>query len=98
MDEMNKAGIDDYIEQIREATHRSPRANPERICVLTMTVFRRNTLCISRKNGEVRAQIIREAPKSDCTALPKERKQLRSGGVDLLTLREQLIKKKGYEG
>ena len=28
----------------------------------------------------------------------RERKQLRSGGVDLLTLREQLKKKKGYEG
>ena len=94
----NRTSIADYIEKIRETPHNPARADPERIWVLTMALFCRNTLCISRKSDEVRAQIIWEAPKSDCAMFPRERKQLRSGGVDLLALREQLKKKKGYEG
>jgi len=53
---------------------------------------------MARKSDEVRAQIFREAPKADCAVLPQERKQLRDGGTDLMALRDQLKKKKGYEG
>ena len=40
----------------------SARADCERIWVLMKAVFRRNTLCISRNNDEIRAQIIRRTP------------------------------------
>ena len=43
---------------------RAARANPERICVLMKALFRRNTLCISRKRDEIRAQRIRDATKA----------------------------------
>jgi len=48
---------------------KSARANPERICVLMKAVFRRNTLCIARKSDEIRAQILREAPKAIYSAV-----------------------------
>ena len=35
---------------------------------------------------------------SDYISKIEERKQLRDGGTDLMALREQLKKKKGYEG
>ena len=41
----------------------SARAGCERICVLMKAVFRRNTVRISRKSDEIRAQIIRRTPK-----------------------------------
>jgi hypothetical protein len=50
--------------------HNSARANPEKNWVLTMAVFRRNTLCILRKSDEVRAQFFQEAPMADCAVLP----------------------------
>jgi hypothetical protein len=51
------------IEWIRATPHNSARANPEKIWVLMMALFRRNTLCIARKSDEIRAQIFQEAPK-----------------------------------
>jgi hypothetical protein len=51
------------------------RAGCERICVLTKTLFRGNTLCISRKSGEVRAQIVRRMPKGRKAASAKKDKQ-----------------------
>jgi hypothetical protein len=49
---------------IKETMMKSARANPEIIWILTMALFRRNTLCIARKSDEVRAQILREAPQT----------------------------------
>ena len=94
---MTKSEID-YIAKIGATPHDSARADREKICVLTMALFHRHTLCMARKSDEVRAQIFREAPKADCAVLPQERKQLRDGGTDLMALRDQLKKKKGYEG
>jgi len=53
---------------------------------------------MARKSDEGRAQIFREAPKANYVVLPRERKQLRDGGTDLMALRDRLKKKKGYEG
>ncbi len=46
----------DYFE-VKATPHNSARANPEKIWVLMKAVFRRNTLCISRKSDKIRAQI-----------------------------------------
>ena len=54
----------------RAIPHNSARANPEKNWVLMKAVFRRNTLCISRKSDKIRAQFFREAPKPDCAVLP----------------------------
>jgi len=43
---------------------KSARADSEKIRVLMMALFRRNTLCISRKNDEIRAQFFREMPQA----------------------------------
>ena len=52
------------------------RADSEKKWVLTKTFFRRNTLCISRKNGKVRAHIFRKMPKQFVRSLLKrERKE-----------------------
>ena len=90
--------VTDYIAKIGATPNDSARADHEKICVLTMALFRRHTLCMARKSDEIRAQIFREAPKADYAVLPQERKQLRPGGAAPLARREQLIKKKGYEG
>ena len=54
----------------------STRESPERICALTMAAFRRNTLCIARKDDEVRVQRIREAPKLMGSAFAQGRYQV----------------------
>ncbi|MCR5576723.1 MAG: hypothetical protein K6F56_06910, partial [Oscillospiraceae bacterium] len=46
------------------------RADPEKIWVLIKALFRRCTLCTSRKSDEIRAQIFQEMPKADCAVLP----------------------------
>ena len=43
---------------------KSVRVDCEKICVLMMAFFRRNTLCIARKSDEIRAEIIRKIPKT----------------------------------
>jgi len=54
----------------------SARADSERICVLMKALFRRNTLCISRKSDEIRAQIIRKMPMATQASLaPKIKKR-----------------------
>ena len=55
---------------IKAIPHNSARANSEKIWVLMKAVFRRNTLCISRKSDKIRAQIFQKAPKTDCAVLP----------------------------
>ena len=55
---------------VKATPHNSARANPEKIWVLMKAVFRRNTLCISRKSDKIRAQIFQEVPKADCAVLP----------------------------
>ena len=50
-----------------------------------MAVFRRNTLCISRKSDEVRAQFFQEAPMADCAVLPKNKMS------EVLSMFEKLI-------
>ena len=64
----------------------SARADCERICVLRMAVFRRNTLCIARKDDEVRTQRIREAPKMMESAFAQGRYQVQKR----ITQHEQL--------
>jgi hypothetical protein len=56
--------------EVKATPHNSVRANPEKIWVLMKAVFRRNTLCISRKSDKIRAQIFQEVPKADCAVLP----------------------------
>ena len=58
------------IEMFKATPHNSARANYEKIWVLMKAVFRRNTLCISRKSDKIRAQIFQKAPKTDCAVLP----------------------------
>ena len=41
-----------------------------KIWVLIKALFRRCTLCTSRKSDEIRAQIFQEMPKADCAVLP----------------------------
>ena len=55
---------------VKATPHNSARANPEKIWVLMKAVFRRNTLCISRKGDKIRARIFQEVPKADCAGLP----------------------------
>ena len=62
--------INDNLSAIRATPHNSARANPEENWILTMAVFRRNTLCISRKSDEVRVQFFQEAPMANCAVLP----------------------------
>ena len=54
----------------RAIPHNSARADPEKIWVLIKALFRRCTLCTSRKSDEIRAQIFQEMPKADCAVLP----------------------------
>ena len=61
--------------------NKSARAIRERICVLTMALFRRHTLCISRKSDEVRAQIVRKAPRRFVQRLPMQDKHLKGGSL-----------------
>ena len=53
----------------KETLINSPRADAEKICVLTTALFRRNTLCILRKSNAFGAQKIRRMPKADRSAL-----------------------------
>ena len=55
---------------VRAIPHNAARANPEKNRVLTMAVFCRNTLCISRKSDKVRVRFFQEAPMADCAVLP----------------------------
>ena len=55
---------------INAIPHNSARAGPEKIWVLIKALFRRCTLCTSRKSDEIRAQIFQEMPKTDCAVLP----------------------------
>ncbi len=57
-----RAGI--YSAFPKATPHNSARANPEKNWVLMKAVFRRNTLCISRKSDKIRAQIFQEVPKA----------------------------------
>ena len=43
---------------------KSARADREKICVLMMALFCRNTLCIARKSDEIRANIFRLTPQT----------------------------------
>ena len=43
---------------------KSARADREKICVLMMALFCRNTLCIARKKDDIRAQIFRKMPQA----------------------------------
>ena len=54
----------------RATPHNSARAGPEKIWVLIKALFRRCTLCTSRKSDEIRAQIFQEMPQADCAVLP----------------------------
>ena len=58
------------LRNIRAIPHNSARADPEKIWVLIKALFRRCTLCTSRKSDEIRAQIFQEMPKADCAVLP----------------------------
>ena len=42
----------------------------EKAGVLIKALFRRCTLCTSRKSDEIRAQIFQEMPQADCAVLP----------------------------
>jgi hypothetical protein len=53
----------------KEAPHYSARANPEKNWILTMTVFHRNILFISRKSDEVRAQLFLPRQGGLCAAV-----------------------------
>ncbi|MCR5842753.1 MAG: hypothetical protein K6G66_02220, partial [Oscillospiraceae bacterium] len=55
---------------VKAIPHNSARADPEKIWVLIKALFRRCTLCTSRKSDEIRAQIFQEMPKADCAVLP----------------------------
>ena len=55
---------------VKAIPHNSARAYPEKIWVLIKALFRRCTLCTSRKSDEIRAQIFQEMPKADCAVLP----------------------------
>ena len=57
---------------LKATPHNSARADPEKIWVLIKALFRRCTLCTSRKSDEIRAQIFQEMPKADCAVLPKQ--------------------------
>ncbi len=57
-------------EQFKAIPHNSARADPEKIWVLIKALFRRCTLCTSRKSDEIRARIFQEMPKADCAVLP----------------------------
>ena len=46
--------------RIKAIPHNSARADPEKIWVLIKALFRRCTLCTSRKSDEIRAQIFQE--------------------------------------
>ena len=51
--------------------HNSARADPEKIWVLIKALFRRCTLCTSRKSDEIRAQVFQEMPQANYAVLPK---------------------------
>ena len=55
---------------VRAIPHNSARADSEKIWVLIKALFRRCTLCTSRKSDEIRAQIFQEMPKANCAVLP----------------------------
>ena len=55
--------------------HGLARADFEKICVLIKALPRRNTLCISRGNDEIRAQIFRKTPKPDRAAQVQKAKK-----------------------
>ncbi|MDY4486553.1 MAG: hypothetical protein SPE18_00665, partial [Candidatus Limivicinus sp.] len=55
-----------------------------KICVLMMTLFCRNTLCIARKSDEIRAQIFRETPQAIYSAFTQ--------GVDKVRRLENLFR------
>jgi hypothetical protein len=59
----------------KASPHIPARADFEKIRVLMMAVFCRNTLCISRKTDEIRARIFRKMPKTECGAMPKKKKE-----------------------
>jgi len=50
--------------------HNAARADSEKFWVLMMALFRRCTLCTSRKSDEIRAQIFRKMPQAYCAVLP----------------------------
>ena len=56
--------------RLKATPHNSARADPEKIWVLIKALFRRCTLCTSRKSDEIRAQIFQEMPQADCAVLP----------------------------
>ena len=51
--------------------HNSARTDFEKICVRKKALFRRNTLCLSRKSNAFTAQIFRKMPQTNCAVLPK---------------------------
>ena len=55
---------------LRAIPHNSARADFEKNWVLMKAVFRRNTLCISRKSDKIRAQFFRKMPKTDYAVFP----------------------------
>ena len=70
---------------------KSARADREKICVLMMTLFCRNTLCIARKSDEIRAQIFRETPQAIYSAFTQ-------GEVtDMSTLQARIYAEKWFE-
>ena len=58
------------LKSVKAIPHNAARADSEKNCVLMMAVFRRNTLCISRKNDEIRARFVRKMPRAYRAVLP----------------------------
>ena len=56
--------------EFKAIPHNATRADGEKNCVLVKALFRRNTLCISRKSDETRAQFFRQTPQANCAVLP----------------------------
>ena len=66
-----RAAVGYSDEDIIKATpHNAARADSEKIWVLMMALFRRCTLCTSRKSDEIRTQIFRKMPQAYCAVLP----------------------------
>ena len=55
---------------------KSARADREKICVLMMALFCRNTLCIARKSDETREKIFRETPQAIYSAFTQIQSRL----------------------
>ena len=72
MEALIKSTCADWRVDFLATPHNSARADPEKIWVLIKALFRRCTLCTSRKSDEIRAQIFQEMPKADCAVLPIE--------------------------